>query len=88
MHSALLSLPLLVAGVAAQAENLYTATATSDVAAAKATAKTSSPTSNVKGHAFNRFVTIWLENTDYDLAAGDRMLSQRGSPIAVVVTVN
>jgi acid phosphatase len=72
MRSALLSLPLLVAGAAAQAENLYTATATSDVLAAQATAKTSSPTSNVKGKAFDRFVVIWLENTDYDLAVGDR----------------
>lgn len=29
----------------------------------------------VKGKAFDRFVTIWLENTDYDLAAGDPSLS-------------
>jgi hypothetical protein len=71
MYSALLSLPILAAGVAAQAENLYTATATSDVAAARATAKTSSPTSWVKGKAFSRFAVIWLENTDYDMAAGD-----------------
>jgi len=28
--------------------------------------------SDVKGKVFNRFVTIWLENTDYDKAAGDR----------------
>ncbi|KAF7531588.1 hypothetical protein G7054_g8739 [Neopestalotiopsis clavispora] len=69
MYTALLSLPLLAASVAAQAENLYTATATADVAAARATAKTSSPTSNVKGAAFDRFVVIWLENTDYDMAA-------------------
>ncbi|KAI1844428.1 hypothetical protein JX266_009315 [Neoarthrinium moseri] len=75
MHSALLSLSLLVAGAAAQAENLYTSTATADVEAARATAKTSSPTSNVKGKAFDRFVVIWLENTDYDLAAGDANLS-------------
>lgn len=33
---------------------------------------TSSPTSSVKGKAFNRFVAIWLENTDYAKAAGDR----------------
>jgi acid phosphatase len=31
-----------------------------------------SPTSSVSGKAFNRFVTIWLENTDYSKAAGDR----------------
>lgn len=28
--------------------------------------------SDVKGKVFDRFVTIWLENTDYDKAAGDR----------------
>lgn len=50
----------------------YTATETASVAAAQATAKTSSPTSHVKGKAFDRIAIIWLENTDYDLAAGDR----------------
>jgi hypothetical protein len=39
---------LAVAGVAAQA-NIYTSTKAADVAAAAATAKTSQPTSNVKG---------------------------------------
>jgi acid phosphatase len=29
----------------------------------------------VKGKAFDRFAVIWLENTDYDLAAGDPNLS-------------
>jgi hypothetical protein len=37
-----------------------------------ATALTFSPTSNVGGKKFDRFVTIWLENQDYDIAAGDR----------------
>lgn len=50
----------------------YTATGTAAVAAAQATAKTSSPTSHVKGKAFDRLAIIWLENTDYALAAGDR----------------
>lgn len=77
MHPALLSLPLLAGSVAAQAENLYTATAAADVAAARATAKTSSPTSNVKGKAFDRFVVIWSENTDYDMAAGDGEFPRR-----------
>ena len=39
---------LAIAGVAAQAD-IYTATKSADVAAAKATAKTAQPTSNVKG---------------------------------------
>ncbi|KAK1982265.1 phosphoesterase [Colletotrichum cereale] len=52
-------------------ETRYTATGAADVAAAAATAKTSSPTSNVTGKAFDRFVIIWNENTDYDKARGD-----------------
>lgn len=64
----------LAVGAAAQAsfETMYTATGTAAVAAAAATAKTSSPTSNVTGKAFDRMVVIWLENTDYPMAAGDR----------------
>ncbi|KKY18035.1 putative acid phosphatase [Phaeomoniella chlamydospora] len=53
----------------------YTATSTAAVYAAQATAKTSSPTSNVKGKAFDRFVVIWLENTDYDMAVADPNLA-------------
>lgn len=33
---------------------------------------TFSPTSNIKGKTFDRFVTVWLENQDYDIAAADR----------------
>ena len=36
------------------------------------TVPTQSPTSYVKGKVFDRFVIIWLENTDYSMAAGDR----------------
>src|SRR5579871_3446076 len=56
-----------------------TATGAADVATAAATALTSSPTSNVPGKAFNRFVVIWLENTDYLKAAGDPNLSYLAS---------
>ncbi len=70
MQAKLLSLLALAGSVAAQSE--YTATATNSVAQAAATAKSSSPTSNVKGKVFDRLAIIWLENTDYDLAAGDR----------------
>ncbi|KAF2151926.1 acid phosphatase phoa [Myriangium duriaei CBS 260.36] len=52
-----------------------TATSTADVAAAAATAKTSSPTSDVCGSAFDRFVTIWLENTDFSAAQADPNLA-------------
>ncbi|KAI1102565.1 phosphoesterase-domain-containing protein [Jackrogersella minutella] len=81
MRSLILPTLVFVAGVAAQAENTYTATATSDVAAARATAKTLSPTSDVKGKAFDRLAIIWLENTDYDMAIGDpnlAWLTQKG----------
>jgi hypothetical protein len=37
-----------------------------------ATALTLSLTSNVPGKKFDRFVTIWLENQDFDIAAADR----------------
>ena len=33
---------------------------------------TLSPTSSVKGKAFDRFVNIFLENADFDVAAADR----------------
>jgi len=50
----------------------YTATSVDDVAKAAATARTESPTSHVKGKAFDRLCIIWLENTNYELAEGDR----------------
>lgn len=49
-----------------------TATDTLNVYAAQATAETESPTSHVKGKMFDRYVSIWFENTDYDMAAADR----------------
>ncbi|KAI0179907.1 phosphoesterase-domain-containing protein [Hypoxylon sp. FL1284] len=81
MRSTVLSALVFAAHAAAQAENTYTATATSDVEKARATAKTLSPTSNVKGKAFDRLAIIWMENTDYDMAIGDpnlAWLAERG----------
>ncbi|KAH8684324.1 phosphoesterase family-domain-containing protein [Tricladium varicosporioides] len=57
------------------AQTQYTATGAAAVAAAKATARTLSPTSSVKGRTFDRFVNIFLENTDFDMAAGDPNLA-------------
>jgi len=48
-----------------------TASDPADVSAAAATALSSSPTSHVKGKAFQRYVSIWFENTDFDMAAAD-----------------
>jgi len=56
------------------AQTQYTATKAADIAAARATAKTLSPTSSVKGKKFDRFVSIFLENTDFDMAAGNGKL--------------
>jgi acid phosphatase len=74
MRSFIPSALALASGVAAQIENMYTATGTAEVAAAAATAKTSSPTSHVRGKAFDRLAIIWLENTDYEMAINDRKL--------------
>lgn len=54
-----------------------TATDTSAVWAAQATASTyEGRTSPYKrGKVFDRYVEIWLENTDYDKAAGDPNLA-------------
>jgi acid phosphatase len=49
-----------------------TASDPASVHKAQATALTLSPTSHVKGKSFDRYVSIWFENTDYDMAAADR----------------
>lgn len=61
-----------VAQVTLSAPASPTATDVADVYAAQATALTESPTSCVKGKSFDRYVSIWFENTDYDMAAADR----------------
>jgi acid phosphatase len=67
------ALSAALASIAVAAPASPTATDPADVHAAQATAKTDSPTSKVKGKAFDRFVSIWFENTDYDMAKADRM---------------
>jgi hypothetical protein len=47
----------------------YTSTAVAAVDAAR----TLSLVSSIKGKKFDRFVSIWLENQDYTIAADDRM---------------
>lgn len=74
MHYSTLVLPALAVAGQALAAN-FTATDSTNVHAAQATALTLSPTSHVKGKAFDRFVVIWLENTDYDKAYSDPNLS-------------
>ncbi|MCJ1470779.1 hypothetical protein MMC07_009426 [Pseudocyphellaria aurata] len=67
--STLLRILLFLLAVSVAAQN--TLTSPVDVARAAATARTNSPTSSVKGKAFDRIAIIWLENTDYDKAIGD-----------------
>lgn len=56
--------------------NRHTATAAAAVYAAQATAPTYQSKDIYKpGRTFDRFVQIWLENTDYDKAAGDPNLA-------------
>ena len=69
MHS-ICFLPLFATAILAQ--NQYTATGVEDVQAAQATARTESPTSNVPGKTFDRFGVIFCENTNFEIAAGDR----------------
>ncbi|KAL4942097.1 hypothetical protein BDV06DRAFT_170208 [Aspergillus oleicola] len=47
-----------------------------EIEAARATVKPYSPVSNVPGKTFQRFVNIWLENTDYDVAASEKRLAK------------
>ncbi|KAG9653246.1 acid phosphatase phoa, partial [Aureobasidium melanogenum] len=55
--------------------NLYAATDAASVAANAAVARVNHKTSKVPGKAFDRFVTIWLENTDFAAAQGDPNLA-------------
>jgi hypothetical protein len=64
----------------------YTSTASAAVAKAKATALTESPTSNVAGKTFDRFVSIFCENTDYSMAAADRKTSHRSTKKVILTT--
>ncbi|KAL2796409.1 phosphoesterase family-domain-containing protein [Aspergillus keveii] len=47
-----------------------------DIEAARATTLPHSPVSNVKGKSFQRFINIWLENTDYESAANEGHLAK------------
>jgi acid phosphatase len=78
MKGAVLPVALLAGGVYAGAttEPAYTTTrpaistispSASAVASAAASATASSPVSDVKGVAFDRFIQIWLENQDYNV---------------------
>ena len=62
---------LATVGLAA-AQTEFTSTAAADVARAAATARTESPVSNVKGKAFDRVLTIYLETTAFNNTVEDR----------------
>lgn len=52
---------------------------TAQVEAAAATVVPRSPTSHVKGLAFDRFVDIWFENQDFETVASDPNFSKIAS---------
>lgn len=63
---------LLAAATLAHAQVATTSEpSVSDINKAAATTLPESPTSDVKGVAFDRFYQVWLENIDYEDAAAD-----------------
>lgn len=62
----------------------YLAVTAGAALAQQAAVDTLSPVSNVKGKAFDRLAVIWLENTDYDMAVGDREHTQTPPPAPFV----
>lgn len=76
-----IAVALVATGAVAQnSPNANTATGTSAVRQAQATAATYDGKSTYQtGKVFDRFVEIWLENTDYDKAAGDPSLAYLAS---------
>src|SRR6185437_12228098 len=81
MHLSTAFLGMVGVATTVYAQTQYTSTNVAAVAAAAATAKTLSPVSEIRGKQFDRFVNIWLENTDFDMAAGDRMSSLPSKPL-------
>lgn len=69
----------LIPSTTSEEPDVYTSTSAAAVYAAQATAKVSSPTSNVPGAAFDRIAIIWMENTDYVKAAADPNLAYLAS---------
>lgn len=70
-------LTFLATATLAVAQTEFTSTAAADVAAAAATARTESTVSNVKGKAFDRILTIYLETTAFNNTIVDRTSSSR-----------
>lgn len=78
------SLALGAAVVSAQSTTVvpHTSTDTAAIAVELATDVPVVPQSNVKGKAFDRFVTIMMENTDFSLSASDRKYDTTNISIA------
>lgn len=73
MHLRTLALVAGLSFASGQISVANTATCATDVAAAAATARTDSSTSNVPGQVFDRILTVYLETTSYGNATADRM---------------
>lgn len=84
--SNVLSVSALTAGVSAESSSSSSTyqsrtystiePSASEIALEASNATTSHWTTDVKGKAFDRFVVIWLENTDYDKAADDSNMAE------------
>lgn len=80
MKTVSLSILAAAGALAANSEPTYTTSrvpystiepSLASISAAQATVQPLSPTSSVKGLAFDRIIQIWLENTNYNVSAGD-----------------
>lgn len=84
--STLISVVALTAGVSAESSSSSASyksrtfstvePSASEISLQASNATTGHQTSSVQGKAFDRFVVIWLENTDYDKAADDSNMAK------------
>ena len=72
MHVRYFALLAACSNALGQIQVQNTATCATDVAAAAATARTDSKTSNVRGKVFDRYLQVMLETTSYGNATADR----------------
>ena len=72
---AISAIPLDSQTLAIHSKDTWASTRPDIIFSQRSEAPTLSPTSQVKGRTFNRFVQIWFENSDFDIAWNDCKLS-------------
>lgn len=84
MKTVSLSILAAAGALAANSEPTYTTSrvpystiepSLASISAAQATVQPLSPTSSVKGLAFDRIIQIWLENTNYNVSLDVRVVT-------------